>query len=214
MNRTIPIPRLMGAATPSRLNRNSSLTDAHHDALRPRTRWSVAGPGTRAPRSTAPSANSRQQRDDKASPLRLEKLGVALLSLWIVLAAPARAASNALLCWNNLGMHCMDSDYSVFSILPPYNTIEAQLIVGGKLVTNGSGYTVTYQAVADPGRLVQLHRHGQGQFLHLRRRRSTAPRCRRNGGLAGWAMPGTNNTPQGHAVRADQPSRRRAWPPA
>jgi hypothetical protein len=61
------------------------------------------------------------------------------------------AASNAtLLGWNNLGMHCMDSDYSVFSILPPYNTIECQLIVGGQLVTNGAGYTITYQAVADP----------------------------------------------------------------
>ena len=48
-------------------------------------------------------------------------------------------------------MHCLDSDYSVFSILPPYNTIEAQLIVGGKLVTNGTGYTITYQAVADSG---------------------------------------------------------------
>ena len=25
----------------------------------------------------------------------------------------------SLVGWNNLGMHCMDSDYSVFSILPP-----------------------------------------------------------------------------------------------
>ena len=43
------------------------------------------------------------------------------------LAAPvsARAASTQILGWNNLGMHCMDSDYSVFSVLPPYNTIEA-----------------------------------------------------------------------------------------
>ena len=75
---------------------------------------------------------------------------------WTILAATLavpmflNAASNQILGWNNLGMHCMDSDYSVFSILPPYNTIEAQLIVGGKLITNGSGYTVTYQAVADP----------------------------------------------------------------
>ena len=75
---------------------------------------------------------------------------------WAVLAAALgaplilTAASNQILGWNNLGMHCMDSDYSVFSILPPYNTIESQLIVGGKLVTNASGYTVTYQAVADP----------------------------------------------------------------
>ena len=25
-------------------------------------------------------------------------------------------------------MHCMDADFSVFSILPPYNTIQAQVI--------------------------------------------------------------------------------------
>ena len=37
------------------------------------------------------------------------------------------AATATLLGWNNLGMHCMDSDYSVMSILPSYNTIEAQL---------------------------------------------------------------------------------------
>ena len=66
------------------------------------------------------------------------------------LALTSNAATSTILGWNNLGMHCMDSDYSVFTILPPYNTIEAQLIVGGKLVTNGAGYTVTYQAVADP----------------------------------------------------------------
>ncbi len=34
-------------------------------------------------------------------------------------------------------MHCMDSDYSVFSILPPYNTIQAHLInASGQLVKN------------------------------------------------------------------------------
>src|ERR1700690_2989760 len=65
------------------------------------------------------------------------------------LAVTSSAASATLLGWNNLGMHCMDSDYSVFSILPPYNTIEAQLIVNGRLVTNGSGYTVSYQALPD-----------------------------------------------------------------
>jgi len=66
------------------------------------------------------------------------------LAAALALALPLGAANNQILGWNNLGMHCMDSDYSVFSILPPYNTIESQLIVGGKLVTNGSGYTVTY----------------------------------------------------------------------
>ena len=57
----------------------------------------------------------------------------------------------ALLAWNDLGMHCMDGkDYSVFSILPPYNTLNAQLLkrsgTSNKHVT--SGVTITYQAAA------------------------------------------------------------------
>lgn len=69
---------------------------------------------------------------------------------------PATAAAPAtgykLVGWNDLGMHCMDGkDYSVFAVLPPYNTIHAQLIdYSGALVRSGSGYTVTYQAVTDP----------------------------------------------------------------
>ncbi|WP_345985367.1 hypothetical protein WCX49_12265 [Sulfurimonas sp. HSL-1656] len=61
------------------------------------------------------------------------------------------AATYTLLAWNDLGMHCMDGkDYSVFSILPPYNTLNAHLIMktdgGEKHVT--SGVTVTYTAAA------------------------------------------------------------------
>jgi hypothetical protein len=54
----------------------------------------------------------------------------------------------ALLAWNDLGMHCMDgNDYSVFSILPPFNTLNAQLVRNGKLVTDG--VTLTYEATPD-----------------------------------------------------------------
>ncbi len=56
----------------------------------------------------------------------------------------------ALLAWNDLGMHCMDGkDYSVMSILPPYNNLHAQLVntATNKQVT--SGVTLTYEAVAD-----------------------------------------------------------------
>lgn len=34
-----------------------------------------------------------------------------------------------LVAWNDLGMHCVDgSDYSIFSILPPFNNLHAQLV--------------------------------------------------------------------------------------
>ncbi len=57
--------------------------------------------------------------------------------------------SHTLVAWNDLGMHCMDGDYSVFSILPPFNNLHAQLVdsANNKLVT--SGVTLTYEAMAD-----------------------------------------------------------------
>ena len=54
-----------------------------------------------------------------------------------------------LVAWNDLGMHCMDGrDFSVFSILPPYNNLNAQLIkkagTSNKHIT--SGVTITYRS--------------------------------------------------------------------
>ena len=74
-----------------------------------------------------------------------------VVTVWVGTAAAAETWT--LVGWNNLGMHCMDADYSVLSLLPPYNTIHAQLIDPyGRLVTNpaAQGITVTYQGEADP----------------------------------------------------------------
>ena len=117
-----------------------------------------------------------------------------MISALLLVAPTGRGANNQILGWNNLGMHCMDSDYSVFSILPPYNTIEAQLIVNGLLVTNGSGYTVTYEAVADPAGSFNSTSFGKGNFYNFTAQ-LYAPLAM-NMGLAGWAMPGTGNVPQ------------------
>ncbi len=64
-------------------------------------------------------------------------------------AAAAVTNNYTLLAWNDLGMHCMDGlDFSVFTILPPYNTLHAQLKdKAGKLIN--IGVKLTYQAVAD-----------------------------------------------------------------
>jgi hypothetical protein len=126
----------------------------------------------------------------------MRKAHLLLLAAALVLPVTLPAATSTVLGWNNLGMHCMDSDYSVFSILPPYNTIEAQLIVGGRLVTNGSGYTVTYQAVADPAGSFNSTAMGKGNFYTYATAlygATLAPEA----GLAGWSMPGLSNTPQG-----------------
>jgi len=48
-------------------------------------------------------------------------------------------------------MHCIDGkDYSIFSVLPPYNVVHAQLVLTGEppTVVNG-GVVITYEATAD-----------------------------------------------------------------
>ena len=65
-------------------------------------------------------------------------------------ATSTATGSYTLLAWNDLGMHCVDGkDYSVFSILPPYNNLHAQLVNKslGQQVT--SGITLSYEAMAD-----------------------------------------------------------------
>lgn len=125
-------------------------------------------------------------------PSSCPSLVVVLLA--VLLAVTGRAATATVLGWNNLGMHCMDSDYSVFTILPPYNTIEAQLIIGGKLVTNTAGYTLTYQAIADANNSFNSTSQGKGNFYDFTARLYGALPA--DSGLAGWNMPGPNNIPQ------------------
>jgi len=58
------------------------------------------------------------------------------------------------LATNDLGMHCVDADFSVFSILPPYNVVNAQVVrrgsTGKPAVVNDSIVSLRYQAVRDP----------------------------------------------------------------
>jgi hypothetical protein len=57
------------------------------------------------------------------------------------------------LATNDLGMHCVDADFSVFSILPPYNVFNAQVVrrgaTGKPVVVNDSVVSIRYEAVRD-----------------------------------------------------------------
>lgn len=123
------------------------------------------------------------------------RIKTTLLAVALAMPATLTAANSQIFGWNNLGMHCMDSDYSVFSVLPPYNTVEAQLIVAGKLVTDGAGYTVTYQAVADPDGSFNATAMGKNNYYDYAKALYGAT-LGPEGGLAGWNMPGTENEPQ------------------
>lgn len=104
--------------------------------------------------------------------------------------------------WNDLGMHCVDGkDYSIYSILPPFNTFHAHVInSSGKLVT--SGITMTYQAVADPAKSINKTSVGKTTFWQYAQPLYGA-KLAPDMGLAGFAMPGSKNVPQ--RMRFDSP---------
>ena len=82
-----------------------------------------------------------------------------------VRSAAATLGKYTVIAWNDLGMHCMDGkDYSVFSILPPYNDLNAQLVNAstGKVVT--SGVTLTYESVADASGSINTSSAGKTDF--------------------------------------------------
>lgn len=123
-------------------------------------------------------------------------------TLAILLAMTAAAPAQKLIGWNNLGMHCMDDDYSVFSILPPYNTVDCQLIDStGKLVKSGSGITMTYEAIADPDGSINRTSLGKTNFWTYSPALFGASLPVDMGlpfpaGNPGRHMPGSSNTPQ------------------
>ena len=117
----------------------------------------------------------------------------------IALACSSAAAANwTLVGWNNLGMHCMDGDYSVLALLPPYNTINAQLIdPQGVLVTDpqARGITVTYEATADPDGSINTTSQGKTNFWDFVQGLFGVA-LPVDEGLTTVRMPGAANTPQ------------------
>ena len=135
----------------------------------------------------------------KKRPLSYVLLGLVVVAFLVGWAGRLLAASGwRIVGWNNLGMHCMDPDYSVFSILPPYNTIHAQLVdASGNLVTDPAalGVTVTYEGFADPTGSINTTSADKTNFWQWvgPLYGSTPPV---DTGLVGQAMPGRTNQPQ------------------
>ena len=50
---------------------------------------------------------------------------------------PPEVAIATVIAANDLGMHCMDREFSVFSILPPFNVVNSQVL---KRDTDGRPY--------------------------------------------------------------------------
>jgi hypothetical protein len=105
-------------------------------------------------------ADNYSQGDGNMLKIALRIKLVLAVALLIVAAGAERqgayAGNTQVFSGNNLGMHCMDSDFSVLCILPPFNVLQAQVIQ--KAVSPGQVPTflrppaaqVYYEAVADP----------------------------------------------------------------
>ena len=143
--------------------------------------------------------------------MRLRNLILGLSALLFIASLVGRVVDSVeagggdwtLVAWNDLGMHCMDADYSVFSILPPFNTIQAHLIdENGDLVTNPAGVSVTYEGIADPEASINVTSAGKTNFWdHVEDLFGAALPV--DEGLAGNTMPGAANTPQAMTWEAD-----------
>ena len=131
---------------------------------------------------------------------RIRKVPAAVLLCVLIGALPAGAQTAGrwvLVGWNDLGMHCMNGiDYSTAVILPPYNTIHAQLIdPSGRLVTTAAGITVTYQATPDSSGSINKSSIGKTNFWdYVNTLFGTSPSL--DVGLAGYSMPGLANQPR------------------
>ena len=95
-----------------------------------------------------------------SSPLRVVRHALAATLISCTLVAPLAAATLsdsdfAVLSANDLGMHCADLDYKIFSILPPFNVVHAQVIRlgdAGRLpkLMNDNKIKVVYSATSNP----------------------------------------------------------------
>jgi len=62
------------------------------------------------------------------------------------------ASNYQVFAFNDLGMHCYDAEYSVFTILPPFNVLHSQVLLKGRnpQLLDDSQVSVYYRAQKDP----------------------------------------------------------------
>jgi len=73
-----------------------------------------------------------------------------------------------ILAANDLGMHCMDKEFSVFSILPPFNVVNSQVMKrdgnGRPYLTDGGEVELFYDAVSDSKGSINTYSIGKTSF--------------------------------------------------
>ena len=60
-----------------------------------------------------------------------------------------------LLAANDLGMHCADQDHQIFSILPPFNVVHAQVVKKGSVPVLMDDQNISLEYLERPARLTR-----------------------------------------------------------
>lgn len=106
---------------------------------------------------------------------------------------PTATGEATVLAVNDLGMHCMDQEYSVFSILPPFNVVHAQVVMrdaaGRPYLTDS--VEVFYDAVSDAAGSKNSFSTGKTAFWEYAEALFGIP-LMAGEGLTGLYMPGDN----------------------
>jgi hypothetical protein len=113
---------------------------------------------------------------------------------------------------NDLGMHCMDREFSVFSILPPFNVVNAQVVkrdnTGRPYVADEVEAKVFYDAKADANGSINSYSVGKTTFWQYAN--SLFGISLNNGqGLTGLYMPGDD--PQSRGAQPMEYNPQRGW---
>lgn len=138
-------------------------------------------------------------------------IGTILLILFLLTACGSGGGSGdgtqppatdnvTVLAANDLGMHCMDKDFSVFSILPPFNVVNAQVVKrdsnGRPFVADDVEVEVFYDAVTDASGSINSCSVGKTEFWQYANTLFGA-NLQNGEGLTGLYMPGDDPQSRG-----------------
>ena len=86
----------------------------------------------------------------------------------VTIGSAGASSSYRILAVNDLGMHCIDREFSIYSILPPYNVVHAQAVhmsaSGAPTLLDGSSIVVRYSPVVDAKGQINSHSIGKSSF--------------------------------------------------
>ena len=124
---------------------------------------------------------------------------------------PPAVAVATVIATNDLGMHCMDREFSVFSILPPFNVVNSQVVKrddnGRPHIADDAEVDVFYDAEGDAGGSINSYSFGKTNFWPKYGNDLFGANLSDGEGLTGLYMPGDDPQSRGAQPMAYSPQK-------